>query len=121
MSGNDDRTAAEKWNDVAKIYREENDRHAERDLDIAAAAIRRREPSLSKEQAVAKALENDPALYASMRRQHLQKAGYPIDEAPELDPRLERAAAALRKADGSLSEEQAVAKALENDPTLYDR
>lgn len=94
-------------------------------LASAAAALRSADPTLSEEQASARALEQDPSLYMPYDRYN-EGGPRPRPEAltrsVAVTPNsraLDRAAAALRAADPKLSPEQAVARALEQDPTLY--
>jgi len=95
-------------------------RKAESAIDVAAAQVRKVHPELTKEQAIAKALENDPSLYTGYHREELQKSGYIDDSLSEKTSRLEKAGQRLQKADPSLTKEQAVAKALSDDPSLYE-
>ena len=113
------------WIEVAKIEREASDALSERTLEIRVASLRREHPNMTREQAVAKALDDDPSLYTSLRRVALRKQGVDVDpigyEPPALDRGLEVAAAEIRKANPELTEAQSVAKALEDNPALYER
>lgn len=104
-----------------------DDKRALERIDEAAARLRKAYPSLSKPQAVAKAMENDPELYKSYARDHARKQGW-LDDDPQTVKKaedayaiLEEAAKPYRQADPSLTREQAIAKALENDSSLYTR
>jgi hypothetical protein len=87
--------------------------------------LRRANPSLSNAQAVSKALKDEPDLYAGIRRHELRKAGLLADSPGAIEKQdaslapLQAAASRIRAADPSLTREQAVAKALDDDPSLY--
>jgi hypothetical protein len=90
-------------------------------LDVAAAAVREVNPQLTIEQASVIALEQDPALYDApytvLERSQPSVTSFPVMPTGKT---LESAAAVLRALDARLSEEQAIARALELSPRLYD-
>jgi hypothetical protein len=98
-------------------------------LDAAAAVIRKSDPSLSEAQAITKAYEIEPHLYTRLREAQAEVASYNVvdkgaetrqllrDDAHE---KLERAAVAIRKAEPSLTREQAYVRALEQNTDLYE-
>src|SRR5579875_1837569 len=88
---------------------------------------RRRDPSLTREQAFAKAVEAHPDLYAGTRRHALRRAGALHDSTGDLrgqretERRLHEAADRVLAREPQLSREQAVARALAENPDLYLR
>jgi hypothetical protein len=103
------------------------DSKAEEDLDRQAERIRRESGyDLSKAQAVVKAIDENADLYEAARRHNLRKAGV-LDDHPNTIAKAEADQAALdRAADKVLAREpdltraQAITKALEADPALYE-
>lgn len=103
------------------------DKRALERIDEAAARLRKSDPSLGKSQAVVKAMENDPSLYAAYTRHQGRQQGW-LDDSPETIRKeqsaygeIETAAAAIKKAHPEMTEAQATEAALRNDPTLYTR
>lgn len=98
-------------------------------LEKAAEQIRKADASLTPAQSYARALEQHPEFYeGSMRHDQLQKtewrdgtASVTSPEETAVEKRLSKAADAIRARKGNekLSRPQAIAKALEEDPTLY--
>jgi hypothetical protein len=116
-------SAGERADEALRILKDVevlSDRQADKLIDDAAKRIRKRDPSLTEAQAFVKALDEDPTLYEASRRHQLRAQGALTDEdTSDADAKLDAAAAELRKADPALTEPQAIAKALENDPSLY--
>ena len=113
------------WQALAKGLERENDKQALGDLERAAQRIRKADGSLTREQAFAVALERNPDLYARhlrhvQRTQGLDDRPATLRKAAEAESRIDAAARRLRAADPSLTEAQAVVKALEANPSLYD-
>jgi len=104
-----------------------DDRKAGARLDDAAKRIRKQEPHLSAAQAFTKAVQSDPALYDAYQRDELRKSGFLSDSGRDLqaahaiEDKLDEAAARVLKDEPKLTRAQAIAKALKDDPTLYER
>lgn len=113
---------------IAKAERADNDRNAETDLNRIVERIRKEEGfRISKERAYVAALATDQGreLYTRMRRHELRKAGIDVDQ--DIDPpasdvpvALAKAANELQAADEALTREQALDKACQADPSLYE-
>jgi len=124
------RSGSEILRDVERFAKETERYHDERaEQRIEAAAERVRKASgyrLSKAQAAAKALEDDPELYASYHRHQLRKSGalddHPngLEKADGMQTALDRAADAVLAREPNLTHAQAVTKALEENPRLYE-
>lgn len=116
--------------DVVKLEKDSEryfDSRAERDIEAAAERLRKASGyTLGKAEAVAKALEQNPELYASYHRDLMRRQGVlddrpsAIAKAEKAASRLEQAGERVRRAHPELTREQAVAKALEDDPSLYE-
>ncbi len=113
--------------DLAKTGERARDATAGELLAKLAENRRRRDPSLTREQAFAKAVEAHPDLYAGTRRHALRRAGALHDSTGDLrgqretERRLHEAADRVLAREPQLSREQAVARALAENPDLYLR
>jgi phage I-like protein len=88
-------------------------------LDVVAARLRAADPKLTSESAIALALKQNPELYDPAwmpAHESIVAAAVGCSIKPSS---LEAAAALLRCADQTLTEEQAIVRALEQNPSLY--
>lgn len=105
-------------NAFTKRDRIANDGRALDDLERRAEQIRKNERELTKQQAFAKAIREDPELYERHRRHEIRKSGVDVDvdlvPAQPLahDAAIRARASEISKADESLTPQQAYARAL---------
>jgi hypothetical protein len=115
-------TADAHW--LAKSDRVKNDAHAVDDLDRRADAIRKRDYSLSKEQAFRKAVDENPDLAERAVRHQRRQLGIDVDAdldvaKSDAETQLDAKAEEIRKSDPSLTIEQARVRAYRENRDLY--
>lgn len=124
------RTAADALASVERIEKQiqiRDDSHSLERLEKSAENIRRADPSLSKSQAMVRAMHLAPEEYSAYARHQARQAGWlndgpdEIRKADEIESVLDRAAQPYLDADSTLTKQQAVAKALHADKSLYER
>lgn len=122
------RSAAESLEEVKKIVnniQRIEDSHALERLEKSGEQIRKQNPKLTKEQAFLAAMQENPEDVAGYMRHHARGWGYDgaesVRKSEDAKAVLDRAARPFMDADPSLTREQAIVKALEADPSLYER
>lgn len=123
------RTLDESLADLRRVEKSSEryfDSKAEADLERQAERIRRESGyKLTKAQAIVKAAEENEDLYEAARRHNMRRAGV-LDDHPSVlakaerdQAALDRAAQAVLKREPGLTREQAVTKALDENPEQY--
>lgn len=116
----------EAWEQQLAGEQRANDARAEQDLETLAKQLQRRDPELSHQQAIAKALDENPGLYERAVR-HARRQANRVDEmaierGKQADREIEaRASELVRKSAQPLQHAQAIARVLEQAPELYAR